>query len=165
MGIWGSYGFWLFPDVEPASRWCIYICIQVWYSYQVFWWGWTPCLSTVLHLLCRLSWEVHFPTIVPLFILNPFIRVLLATIRDKGLCPCPRCLTPKAKLDLMGRHNDSGPQKTLRTYMCDLVTRAHSFIYNKAIPIMGAAVEETLKPMSLVPTLVRVIWHTRNFSS
>jgi len=39
--------------------------------------------------------------------------------------------------------------------MRDLVARARSFIYNKAIPITGAAVEETLKPMSLVPTLVR----------
>lgn len=143
--------------VEPASRWHIYIRIQVWYSYQMCWWGWTLHLSTVLHLLCWLSREVRFPAIVPLFILNPFIRVLLATIWDKGLCPCPRCLTPKAKFDLMGRHNDSGPRKTLRTYMHNLVTRACSFIYDKAIPIMGVAVEETLKPMSLVPTLVRVI--------
>ena len=88
--------------------------------------------------------------------LNYSTRVLLATIRDKGLCPCPRCLTPKTKLDLMGRHNDSTLRKTLRIYMRDLVSMARSFIYEKALPITGVAVEETLKPMSLVPTLVRL---------
>ena len=41
--------------------------------------------------------------------------------------------------------------------MRDLVAMARSFIYDKAIPITGAAVEETLKSMSLVPTLVRVL--------
>jgi hypothetical protein len=39
--------------------------------------------------------------------------------------------------------------------MHDLVTMARSFIYDKAIPITGAAVEDVLKSMSLVPTLVR----------
>jgi hypothetical protein len=38
--------------------------------------------------------------------------------------------------------------------MRDLVSMARSFIYDKAIPITGAAVEETLKSTSLVPTLV-----------
>src|SRR5487761_1612982 len=32
-----------------------------------------------------------------------FIRVLLATIRDQGLCPCPRCLVPKSRLDQLRR--------------------------------------------------------------
>ena len=94
--------------------------------------------------------------IIPKILLNALARVLLATIRDKGLCPCPRCLTPKTKLDLMGRHNDSRSRKTLRTYMRDLVAMARSFIYDKAIPIAGAAIDEALKSMSLVPTLVRV---------
>ena len=40
--------------------------------------------------------------------------------------------------------------------MRDLVAMARSFIYDKAIPIAGAAVDEALKSMSLVPTLVRV---------
>jgi hypothetical protein len=29
-------------------------------------------------------------------------RVLLATIRDKGFCLCPRCLMQKDKVDQMG---------------------------------------------------------------
>ena len=40
--------------------------------------------------------------------------------------------------------------------MCDLVSMAHSFIYEKVLPITGVAVKETLKPTSLVLTLVRV---------
>ena len=32
--------------------------------------------------------------------------VLLATIHDKGLCPCPSCLIPKVKTDLMGQVQD-----------------------------------------------------------
>ena len=40
--------------------------------------------------------------------------------------------------------------------MRDLVSMARSFIYEKALPITGVAVEETLKPTSLVPTLVRL---------
>ena len=91
------------------------------------------------------------------FVLNDFSRVLLAMVRDKGLCPCPQCLTPKAKLNLMGWHNDSRSRRSIRMYMRNLVTKARSLIYDKAIPIMGAAVEEMLKPTSLVPTLVSAL--------
>jgi hypothetical protein len=38
-----------------------------------------------------------------------------------------------------------------------LIEQARSFIYEKALPIAGVAVEGTLKPMSLVPTLVSTI--------
>ena len=34
--------------------------------------------------------------------LSNFFRILLATIRDKGFCPCPRCLVPKTHLDRLG---------------------------------------------------------------
>ena len=32
--------------------------------------------------------------------------VLLATIRNKGLFPCPHCLIPKAKFELLGQVRD-----------------------------------------------------------
>ena len=60
-------------------------------------------------------------------------------------------------LDLMGQHNDSKARKTLRMYMHDLIAQARSFIYNKAIPITSVKVKDTLKPMSLVPTLVSAL--------
>jgi len=41
--------------------------------------------------------------------------------------------------------------------MRDLIAMARSFVYDKALPITGVAVDEALKSMSLVPTLVRVL--------
>ena len=86
-------------------------------------------------------------------------RVLLATIRDKGLYPCPRCLIPKVKIDLMGQIRDlaqriSNPRKILY----DVVQTARSFIYRLAIPINGSAVAQLLKPTSSVPTVVRCLF-------
>lgn len=49
--------------------------------------------------------------------------------------------------------------------MHDLVAKARSLIYGKAIPITGVSVDEILKPMSLVPTLVRELQCTWEFSS
>ena len=63
----------------------------------------------------------------------------------------------KTKLDLVGRHEDRSLRNSVRTYARRLIERARSFIYEKALPIAGAAVEDTLKPMSLVPTFVSVI--------
>jgi len=84
-------------------------------------------------------------------------RVLLATIRDKGLCPCPRCLVPKVKLDRLGLRRDVIVRITqLRTYLAGKVSSAHKAIYNFAKPINGAAVEDLLKAFSGVPTEVSV---------
>jgi hypothetical protein len=48
---------------------------------------------------------------------HPEFRVLLATIRDKGYCPCPRCLIPKKSFDKMGLIHDLRARiSTARTY-------------------------------------------------
>ncbi|PPQ84255.1 hypothetical protein CVT26_011861, partial [Gymnopilus dilepis] len=81
-------------------------------------------------------------------------KVLLATIRDKGLFPCPRCLTPKSKLENMGMKRDSQfRQKNPRTYLLDFVCRARDAIYKRAAAIGGAVVERLLKATSSVPTM------------
>jgi hypothetical protein len=83
-------------------------------------------------------------------------RVLLATIRDKGLCPCPRCLIPKVKTDLMGQVRDLAQRIShARNILYDVVQTARRSIYQLAIPINGAAVEQLLRPTSSVPTVVR----------
>ncbi|KAG2744407.1 hypothetical protein P692DRAFT_201656837, partial [Suillus brevipes Sb2] len=33
-------------------------------------------------------------------------KVLIATIKDMGSCPCPRCLIPKSSFDLLGLCRD-----------------------------------------------------------
>ncbi len=82
-------------------------------------------------------------------------RVLLATIRDKGLCPCPRCLVPKLKLDQTGRKRDSNFRlKYARTYISDLVEVARNAIYKSAAAIAGVVVNRLLKVTSSVPTVV-----------
>jgi len=89
-------------------------------------------------------------------ILTSFDRVLIATIRDKGLYPCPRCLLPKSSFNHLGLLSDlkerlSHAQTYLRKVICD----ARRKIYELGKPIKGTAVEGILKDKSLVPTLVR----------
>ncbi|KAL1711752.1 hypothetical protein EV715DRAFT_268357 [Schizophyllum commune] len=80
-------------------------------------------------------------------------KVLLATIRDGGLCPCPRCLVPKTKLDRLGLVRDMATRvKNARQYLADRVAWARRAIYDLARPIAGKAVEAILKPFSAVPT-------------
>jgi hypothetical protein len=82
-------------------------------------------------------------------------RVLLATIRDSGFCPCPRCLIPKNKFDSMGLVRDiSARIRQARIYFGNRILLARSFIYKHGKPITGAAVERILQPQSLVPTVV-----------
>jgi len=81
--------------------------------------------------------------------------VLLATIRDKGLCPCPHCLVPKSKLDRLGLQRDVTVRITqFRTYVAEKVGYARRAIYSLAKPISGKVVEDLLKTFSGVPTEV-----------
>ena len=80
---------------------------------------------------------------------------MLATIRDKGLCPCPRCLIPKSKLDKTGTRSDSNFRlQNYRTYLYDYVLIARNAIYKSAAAVAGATVNRLLKATSSVPTLV-----------
>ncbi|KAF9046642.1 hypothetical protein BJ165DRAFT_1611041 [Panaeolus papilionaceus] len=79
-------------------------------------------------------------------------KVLLATIRDKGTCPCPRCLVQSKNLDQLGTCEDTDIRSEYRTYNAKKVQRARNFIYNKAKPITGTNVEALLKEHSFVPT-------------
>lgn len=86
---------------------------------------------------------------------NYFDRVLLATIRDMGLSPCPRCLVPKSKLDQTGTTRDGKFRlKNVRTYLFDYVQIARNAIYKSAAAIAGTVVNRLLKATSSVPTLV-----------
>ncbi|KAF8143601.1 hypothetical protein K438DRAFT_1993739 [Mycena galopus ATCC 62051] len=81
-------------------------------------------------------------------------KVLLATIRDGGICPCPRCLTPKSKLPFMGHLRDLAARADqARKYLGDKVKIARRHIYRSASGIGSAPVELLLKETSSVPTL------------
>ncbi|KIM65578.1 hypothetical protein SCLCIDRAFT_22486 [Scleroderma citrinum Foug A] len=81
-------------------------------------------------------------------------KTLLATIQDKGHCPCPRCLIPKAHFSNTGLWNDIKAWiSQARTYMQSKIISARDAIYQHGAPIKGAIVERLLKDSSLVPTL------------
>ncbi|KAG6913900.1 hypothetical protein DXG01_003626 [Tephrocybe rancida] len=79
-------------------------------------------------------------------------KVLLATIRDKGLCPCPRCYVRKSVLDHLGLARDGTVRSKLREFMKDKVDTARHFIYNMGLSITGDRVDMVLKDTSSVPT-------------
>ena len=82
-------------------------------------------------------------------------RVLLATIRDKGLCLCPRCFIPKDDLHLMGLMSDMRDRLSkARTYLWGKVLEARDWIYSKGKGIKSKAVEDLLFSTSSVPTEV-----------
>jgi hypothetical protein len=82
-------------------------------------------------------------------------RVLLATIRDKGNCPCPRCLVQKEQLNNMGQKRDIKFRlKNQRKFLLNQIQTARSWIYEKAQSITSQVVERLLKPSSSVPTMV-----------
>ncbi|KAF9031054.1 hypothetical protein BJ165DRAFT_1310498, partial [Panaeolus papilionaceus] len=81
-------------------------------------------------------------------------KVLLATIRDKGLCPCPRCLVRMQNLDQLGMADDRKTRSEMpRVHHITQVKKARAFIYKQAKPINGSNVEALLKDFSGVPTI------------
>lgn len=86
--------------------------------------------------------------------------MLLAALRDKGLCLCPRCLVPKSELDKLGQVRDSqGRISRARVFNMNWITRARNFIYCLGFPVRSTGIERMLKPTSLTPTLVCIMWY------
>lgn len=83
------------------------------------------------------------------------LRVQLATIRDNGLCPCPRCLMPKTRLDRTGWVLDSMFRiREARQYLHTKVQVARNFVYQLGHSVAGTRVDGLLKSTSSVPTIV-----------
>jgi hypothetical protein len=85
-------------------------------------------------------------------------RILIASIRNLGRCPCPRCLIPLDRMAKMGRRRDMTQRQTLaRTddvKRRNRVETARELIYRKNYGISSKAVERLLQEDSLVPTAV-----------
>ena len=90
------------------------------------------------------------------FISHLHIRILLATIRDNGLFPCPRCLVSKFRLHRLGCPDDIQFRiENPRSYQANLVKKTRKFIYKDAKGINSTKVDDELKGFSGVPTMVR----------
>lgn len=82
----------------------------------------------------------------------------MASIRNMGGCPCPRCTIPKSKLHLMGTKRDRRDRiKQARVddhQRRSTIAQARKAIYEQNFDVDSAGVERMLKPLSLVPTSV-----------
>ena len=85
-------------------------------------------------------------------------RVLLATIRNLGACPCPRCELPKAQIAQVGTIPDDNRRERLRRANGRLfrwnVDNARDAIYRLGKTVKSKVVEDILFPQSYVPTSV-----------
>ena len=86
-------------------------------------------------------------------------RVKIATIRNFGTFPCPRCLVPKDKIPEIGKEEDRRTRAELgRTDTVErqgLVDQARKNLYEHGYALSGDFVDGILKDSSLVPTRVR----------
>lgn len=88
---------------------------------------------------------------------SPF-RVLLASIKNLGKYPCPRCLMPMTSVPGMGKPQDMLDRITFARQDNEekrsRVDKARQLILRKNISVDSAAVESHLAVGSLVPVNV-----------
>jgi len=86
-------------------------------------------------------------------------RVKIATIRNFGAYPCPRCLVPKDKIPEIGKDEDRRIRTELRRMDTAerqaMVDQARKNLYEHGYALSGDSVDGILKDSSLVPTRVR----------
>ena len=86
------------------------------------------------------------------------LRILIASIRNLGTCPCPRCLIPLNRVHNLGMTRDMSQRRTLARVDDDnrrcKVIAARRAIYGKTFQINSAAVNAILQNESLVPNVV-----------
>ena len=83
------------------------------------------------------------------------LRVLLATIRNMGGCPCPRCLIKKLQIAETGTKRDMQWRQKFRNvdnWWLAQVEKAHTAIFDRGLGVNSTFVEALLKDNSWVPT-------------
>ncbi|KAJ7686355.1 hypothetical protein B0H17DRAFT_1136909 [Mycena rosella] len=84
------------------------------------------------------------------------IRVLLATIKNLGGCPCPRCFVEKSQIPKMGTKTDMRQRQDIRqdtSSWRDKIEAARRWIFGQGLGVTSKKVDEdNLKEKSWVPT-------------
>ncbi|KAG2751908.1 hypothetical protein P692DRAFT_20725477, partial [Suillus brevipes Sb2] len=86
-------------------------------------------------------------------------KLLIATVRNLGGCPCPHYLIPKDWVQNIGRPHDRQEHKTLTCNAQNretLISTTCKLIYKKNYAASSTAVENILKAQSWVSTSVRL---------
>lgn len=104
-------------------------------------------------------------SVVPCFLVLPVLmndiahRILMASIRNLGTCPCPRCHIPLNQVHNLGKPSDmlrrNSWARVDNSARRGDVNSARRLIYQQNYQVNSAAVERILRPNSLVPTVVR----------
>jgi hypothetical protein len=85
-------------------------------------------------------------------------RILLTSIRNRGICPCPRCYTPLSQLHNLGTAQDRRQRVSLarldNNQRRSKVTAARKLIYSSNYAVDSAAIQRLLKDKSWTPTIV-----------
>jgi hypothetical protein len=85
-------------------------------------------------------------------------RILLAGIRNRAQCPCPRCLIPLSRAHNLGMARDMMQRVTLPRaddfQRRSRISSARDLIYDKHLQVDSSAVKELLKEFSWVPNTV-----------
>ncbi|KAJ7021549.1 hypothetical protein C8F04DRAFT_1313789 [Mycena alexandri] len=82
-------------------------------------------------------------------------KVLLATIKYFGGCPCPRCFVEKDQIHKMGTKADMRQRQKIRQvtpWYTRMINTTRRWIFEKGVLVAGAAVNKVLKAQSWVPT-------------
>lgn len=95
------------------------------------------------------------------------IRILIAGIRNLGVCPCPQCLIPKSRVHNIGTATDMHQRKSLlrvdNSHRRDKIIVARRVIYEKQYQVNSKAVEWMLQTESWVPNVVCISWDDNSF--
>ncbi|KAG2337979.1 hypothetical protein BDR05DRAFT_1004601 [Suillus weaverae] len=103
---------------------------------------------------CADGMYLLLPTLSGMLIHSSKHRALISTIKDMGLCPCPRCITPKSMFSFLGLARDMKSRLTnFRVYTKEKVLKAYNFIYRWGNTVDSTKVENALREGSWVPTL------------
>ena len=87
--------------------------------------------------------------------LSCLIRVLIATIKSLGQCPCPRCFVRKDQIGGLGTVNDTKHRENIRTdnqEHQEKVETARKGIFQKGRAVASKVFETLLGITSIVPT-------------
>jgi hypothetical protein len=87
-------------------------------------------------------------------------RVLLAGIKNKGACPCPRCSIPLNRIQNLGKPQDRRLRVTLKRVDDHQrrfdIENARRLIYKQNYAVDSKSLANFLNPKSWVPTLVNI---------